>query len=67
MRADLKAELPRIGAHQLVDAVRRDRAFQPPGAVVADRPKQRTRLFGAMAGRCEILVDERVSVRSIPP
>ena len=41
MRADLEPELRRIGAHQLVNAVRRDRPFEPAGAVVADRTEQR--------------------------
>ena len=41
MRADLEAERGRVGAHQLVDAVRRDRLVELAGAVVADRPEQR--------------------------
>ena len=41
MRADLEPELRRVGAHQLIDAVRRDRLVEPAGAVVADRPEQR--------------------------
>src|ERR1700689_1435087 len=36
MRADLKAERRRIAAHQLIYAVRRDRAFGLAGAIVAD-------------------------------
>src|SRR5665213_3641389 len=50
MRADLESQLRRISPHQLVNAVRRDCAFGPAGAVVADGSKQRTALIGAMTG-----------------
>jgi hypothetical protein len=50
MGADRKAELRGIASHQLVDAVRSDRRFQPPGAVVADRPEQRAGLVEGVAG-----------------
>ena len=69
MRADLETELRRIGAHQLVDAVRRDRLVEPAGAVVADRPEQRAVFVGAVAGGVEVIVDERVGAgmqRQIP-
>jgi hypothetical protein len=46
MGADLETEQRRIGAHQLVDAVRRDRPFERAGGVVLDRPKQRTVFIG---------------------
>jgi hypothetical protein len=49
MGADRKAELRGIASHQLVDAVRGDSRFQPPGAVVADRPEQRAGLVEAVA------------------
>ena len=60
MRADLEPELRRVGPHQLVDAVRRDRPFEPAGAVVADRPEQRAVFVGAVPGGGEVVVDERV-------
>ena len=40
------------------DAVGGDRRFQPPGAVVADRPEQRAPFVEAMPGRVEIVVDQ---------
>src|SRR4051812_33169188 len=39
MRTDLEAELCGVDAHQLVDAVRRDRLVELAGSVVADRPE----------------------------
>jgi len=50
MRTDLETKLRRIGPHQLVDPVRGDRVLKPPGAVVADRPEQRTIFIGAVTG-----------------
>jgi hypothetical protein len=63
MGADREAELRRIGSHQLVDAIRGDRRFQPPGAVVADRPEQRAGLVGAVAGGVEVVVDQSMGAR----
>ena len=63
MHADFEPKLRRIAPHQLVDAIRRDRVFQPTRAVVADRPEQRAALVRAVAGGVEILVDERVRAR----
>ena len=40
VRADRKPELGRISAHQLIDAVRRDRLVDARRSVVADRPEQ---------------------------
>ena len=60
MRADLEAERGRIGAHQPVDAVRRDRAVELAGAVVADRAEQRAGIVLAVPGRIEIIVNERM-------
>src|SRR5271165_2283039 len=55
MRADLEAELRRIAPHQAIDAVGGDRALQPSGAVVADRPEQRAVVIEAVAGGVEIV------------
>src|SRR5271165_6670749 len=51
------------------DAVRGDRRFQPPGAVVADRPEQRAPFVEAMPGRVEVVVDQPMGagVRVLPP
>ena len=57
MRTDLEAERGRVGAHQTVDAVRRNRSVQLAGAVVADRPEQRPLLVVAVASRLEVVVD----------
>jgi len=54
MSADLEPELRRIGSHQLVNAVGRDRAFSLVGPVVADRTEQRAVVVGAVAGRLEV-------------
>ena len=40
MRPDLKSELRRVGANQLIDAVGRDRLVEPAGCVVAKGPEQ---------------------------
>src|SRR5208282_3779235 len=63
MRADLEPELSRVGPHQPVNAVRRDRPFEPAGAVVADRTEQRAAFIGPMTGGVEIVVNERVGPR----
>ena len=49
--------------HQLVDAVRGDRVLEPSGAVVADRPKQRTVVVSAMTSGVEVIVDQPVGAR----
>ena len=41
MCASLELELPLICAHELIDAVRRDRHIGPAGTVVADRSELR--------------------------
>jgi hypothetical protein len=60
MAADLESELRRIGAHQLVDAIRGDRCFEAAGAVVPDRPKQCTAVVIAMACGIEVVADQRI-------
>jgi hypothetical protein len=60
MRADQKTKLPRIAPHQTIDAVRSDRALQPAGVVVADRPEQRAGLVEGMPDGVEIVVDQAV-------
>jgi len=55
MGADRKAELRGIASHQLIDAVRGDRRFQPPGAVIADRTEQRAGLVEAVAGGVQVV------------
>jgi hypothetical protein len=57
MSADLEAELRGISPHQLVDHVGIERFFEPAGAVIPDRPEQRSVLVRAVAGRLEIVVD----------
>ena len=69
MRADQKPKLPRIAPHQTIDAVRSDRALQPAGVVVADRPEQRAGLVEGMPDGVEIVVDQAVGAgmqRQIP-
>ena len=58
--ADQKPKLPRIAPHQTIDAVRSDRALQPAGVVVADRPEQRAGLVEGMPDGVEIVVDQAV-------
>ena len=60
MRTDFKPELCRVGPHQSLNAIGRDRRVEPPGGVVLYRPEQRAALIGAVAGRVEIIVNERV-------
>ena len=48
MRADLEPELRRVGPHQPVNAVRRDRSFKLAGAVVPDWTEQRSAIVEAM-------------------
>src|SRR4051812_23882107 len=50
MRADLEAERSRVGAHQLVNAVRRNRLVELAGSVVANRPEQRAAIVLAVSG-----------------
>ena len=57
MRADLEPELRRVGPHQRVNAVRRDRSFKSAGAVVADRTEKRAAFISAVTGGVEIVVD----------
>src|SRR5271165_154524 len=63
MGADLETEQCRIGPHQPINAVAGDCFLKPAGAVVADRPEQRTVFIGAVSGGIEIIVDERVGAR----
>ena len=63
VRPDFKSELRGVGAHQPVNSVRRDRAFKPAGAVVADWPEQRAALVEAMADGVEVIVDQSVGPR----
>ena len=37
MRADLESKRGRVGAHQPIDSIRRDRPVQLAGAIVAER------------------------------
>ncbi len=60
MSADLKPKLRRVGPHQSVNAVRRDRLFKPAGAVVADRTEQRAAFVHAVTGGVQVIVNERV-------
>lgn len=60
MGADLESELRRIGAHQLVDAIRGDRCFKAAGTVVPGRPKQCTVFLSTMAGGLKVVVDKRI-------
>ena len=60
---DLEPEPRGVDPHQLVDAVRGDRALEQAGAVVPDRPEQRAGLVDAVAGRLEVVVDQRVDPR----
>ena len=57
MRADLETERSRVGAHQPVDAVGRDRPVQLAGAVVAQRAEQRAGIVRAVPGRLNIFVN----------
>src|ERR1700722_6363316 len=50
MHSDLESKLRRIGAHQLVDAIRGDRCFEAAGTDVPGRPKQCTADVSAMSG-----------------
>ena len=61
MRADLKTERGRVGAHQLVNTVRRDRLVEPTGGVVANRPEQRAAIVLAVSGGFKIFMNERMS------
>jgi len=63
VRADRKPELRRVGPHELVNAVGRDRLIEPPGRVVANGPEQRAAVILAVAGRLEIFVDQGVRAR----
>src|SRR4051794_8858314 len=59
-RANLKTERGRVGAHQLVNAVRRDRLVEPAGDVVAKRSEQRAGIVLAVSGGFKIFMDERI-------
>jgi hypothetical protein len=58
---NLKPEQHRIGSHQLVDAVRPDRAVKPAGDAVPDRLEQPTIFIGAVPGGIEAVADQRLS------
>ena len=69
MRTDHELELRRVGSHQFVDAVRRDRLDALAGAVVTDRPKQRAVLIRAVAGGLKVVMNEGLGAgmqRQIP-
>ena len=69
VRANLEPKPRGVAAHQLVKAVRRDRAFGFAGAVVADRAEQRAGLVGLMTGGGDVVVNERIGAgmqRHIP-
>src|SRR3954447_21440029 len=61
MRADLKSERGRVGAHQLVNAIGRNRLIQLAGSVVANWPEQRAAIVLAVPGCLKIVVNERMS------
>jgi hypothetical protein len=63
VRANLETELRGVDAHQLVDAVRCDRVIELAGAVVADRPKQRTAFVRAVARGLKVVVNEGLGAR----
>ena len=63
VRADQKPQLPRIAPHQSIDAVGGNRALQPSGAVVADRPEQRAAVIEAVPGGVEVVVDQSMRAR----
>ena len=63
VRADLEAELRRIRAHQLIDPIGRDRAFELAGAVIPDRAEQRAVVVGAVPGNRKIVVNEGACAR----
>jgi hypothetical protein len=63
MRADPEAEPARVSAHELVNAVGRDRLVEPSGPVVAKRSEQRAGIVSAVAGRVEVVVDEALVPR----
>ncbi len=63
MSADLEPELRRVGPHQPVNSVRRDRSFKLAGAIVADRTEQRAAFISAVTGRVEVVVDKPVGPR----
>jgi len=58
MGADLESELARVSAHELVNAVRRDRLIEPPGPVVAERPEECASV-SAVARSLNVLMNER--------
>jgi len=60
VRADPKSELGRVSAHQLINAVRRDRFVALARGVVADRPEQGAAVVFAVAGGDEVFMNERV-------
>jgi hypothetical protein len=55
--ADLEAKRGGIAAHQLVNAVRRNRVFGLAGAIVAGRAKQRAVLVLTMTGGDEVVME----------
>jgi hypothetical protein len=63
MDADPEAELRRIAPHQPVDHVGIERLVEPAGAVVPDRPEERTVLVSTVAGGLEVIVDQLVGSR----
>src|SRR5689334_2675129 len=48
MRADLESKRGRVGAHQPIDSIRRDRPVQLAGAIVAERTEQRAGIVFAV-------------------
>jgi hypothetical protein len=60
MRADLEAERGRVGAHQLINAVRRNRLVKLSGSVIANRPEQRAAVVLTVSGGFKVFMNERV-------
>jgi hypothetical protein len=52
-----------MGPRQPINPVTSDRPFKPPGAVVADRPEQRTVFIGAVPGSIEVIMNQGVGAR----
>lgn len=60
MGTGFEAERPRIFLHQFVDRIRRKRLLEGFGHIVFDRPEERAVVVHAVAGRLEVIVDQRV-------
>lgn len=58
---NFESQCPRVGAHELVDAIGRDRPA--PRRVVADRPEQRPLGLRSMPRLLQVLVNQPTSGR----